>query len=131
MQVELQTVSAGQMGPKVQMKPSAGWTIGHVKRTLAERGCGAAADIQLIQAGACLADATLLCDLENPNGMIAATSKAPTKDPATVDDSLIERNLPTTLTLGPVPLAEAEADSRQEQVCTSTRRIPRHTRSSA
>ena len=88
--LELQTVSAGEQGPKVRITPLPGWTVGHVKAALAARGCGPAAEIDLIYELTQLTDTALLNDLDNPNGMIAVTPMAPTKDSSTVDDSLIE-----------------------------------------
>ena len=118
-ELNVQTVTAGQMGPIVRLKAFRGWTIGHAKAALEERGCGPAAQIKLIQQGSTPANDTLLTDLDNPAGIIAATPMAPTKDSSTpVDDSVIELNLQalsgTTATAGiatPVTVQQAQTES--------------------
>ena len=119
-ELHVQTVTAGQMGPKVLLKAFHGWTIGDAKAALEERGCGPAAEIELVQQGSRLANDTLLTDLDNPAGMIAATPMAPTKDSSMpIDDSVIKRNLQalrgqaTKGIAGPVADQQAQAESRR------------------
>ena len=71
------TVTGGLQGPRVCIAIASDWTIGQVKAALSEKGCGPAAEIALILNGALPTDATLIVDLENPSGLMAATRMAP------------------------------------------------------
>ena len=84
-QLNLQTVTAGEKGPQVRIDAVQDWTISHVARALEEQGCGPAEQIKLILQGAVLADELPLAELDDPSRMIAATPEVPSSSDAATE----------------------------------------------
>ena len=126
-ELNVQTVTGGQQGPRVCIALASDWTIGQLKAALSAKGCGPAARISLMSNGAFPTNATLVADLANPASLIASTPVAPKAEQGLtiVERGRVERKRLEGAQLDPEALQQAETKQAHPSQKEAVRVAPR------